>query len=102
MEEDYRRRRGPGIKWQLVMNRGLGHSVLSGYDIDNLDTKLIEQAESPFEKLFIIVRRTLEENESRCADAETDRLALCQAISDQLWVVFRNELKGANLGEATT
>ena len=94
MEEEYRRRVGRGIKWQLVMNRCLGHSVISGFDVDDLDTKSTEQAESPFEKLFIIVRQALEENESRCADDEKDRLDLCQAISDKLWVAFRNELKG--------
>ena len=53
-------------------------------EIDNLDTKTIEQAESSYEEVFITIRRVLENNEQFCCDDENDRLSLTQSIADIL------------------
>jgi len=79
-EKPYRYRLGPGIKWQDVTSR----SIISGYTVDNLNTKSLEDTDSPFEKLFVLIREELLKNESRCMDSEEDRLHLCQVVSDKL------------------
>ena len=79
---DYERRRGAGISWRMTSNR----EIVTGYTIDNLDTKNVEQAESLFEELFIVIREVLEKHEPCCMDNEKDRLTLCQAISKKLAV----------------
>lgn len=94
-DRDYRKRKGCGIKWRMVHPSCLGETEITGYDIDNLDTKTLDDAVTPFEELFINIREVLEENESRCADNVEDRLELCQVISDRLWGAFRASLKNA-------
>jgi len=74
-----------GIKWQDVTS----HSVTSGFTIDNLDTKEFHEAECSYEKLFILIRRVLEENDACCLDEEAERLQLCQDISDKLDKIFK-------------
>lgn len=54
------------------------------HEVDNLDTKSLDQAENNYEKTFVIIRKTLEENEQFCCDDETDRLSLAQIITDSL------------------
>ena len=83
-EKDYTIRAGPGIKWQQVTS----HSVISGYSIDNLNTKEPAEAKNPFEELFISVRKVLEQHESCCMDVESERLKVCQAVSDNLHTMF--------------
>jgi hypothetical protein len=53
-------------------------------EIDNLNTKSISQAENNYEKTFIKIRETLEQNEQFCCDDESDRLSLTQSIVDIL------------------
>ena len=54
------------------------------HEIDNLDTREIETAKDNYEKVFIKVRKLLENNEQFCCDSVDDRLSLTQAISDML------------------
>lgn len=53
-------------------------------EIDNLDTKTIAEARDNYEKVFITIRETLEQNEQYSCDDETDRLCLTQNIVDIL------------------
>jgi len=53
-------------------------------EIDNLDTKTIAEARDNYEKVFITIRETLEQNEQYSCDDETDRLCLAQNIVDIL------------------
>lgn len=53
-------------------------------EIDNLNTKVISQAENNYERTFIKIRETLEQNEQFCCDDESDRLSLTQSITDIL------------------
>ena len=79
-EEEFYVRRGKGISWRMV-----GHySVTSGYTIDDLDSKQLDEANDNYEKIFILVRSALEQNESRCMDVEEDRLQICQVVTDCL------------------
>ena len=60
------------------------HSECVFHDIDNLDKKAISEAEDNYEKVFITIRSSLEENGQYCCDAETDRLSLAQVLTDAL------------------
>tara|TARA_Y100000114_G_C11596262_1_gene248161 strand:- start:98 stop:370 length:273 start_codon:yes stop_codon:yes gene_type:complete len=53
------------------------------HEIDNLDTKEIEQAENNYEKVFIRIRKLLK-GKPWCCDDENDTLFICQAIADDL------------------
>lgn len=53
-------------------------------ETDNLDTKTIAEARDNYEKVFITIRETLEQNEQYSCDDETDRLCLTQNIVDIL------------------
>ncbi len=78
-------RKGPGVKWKHETM----HGIMTGYQIDNLNTKTIKEAESNYEKVFILVREALEKKESYCMDVESERLQCCQDIAD---VLRRNSL----------
>ena len=54
------------------------------FEVDNLDTKTITEAENNYERAFIKIRETLEQNEQFCCDDESDRLSLTQTIADIL------------------
>ena len=75
---------GKGIKWRMIRHTCMGDQVSSGYTIDNLDTKDFNQAINKYEKVFILIRKALEEKSSHCMDIENERLACCQAITDIL------------------
>jgi hypothetical protein len=53
-------------------------------EIDHLDTKLIENADNNYEKVFIVIRDYLLDNESYICDDEDDRLTIAQSICDLL------------------
>ena len=40
------------------------------FEVDNLDTKSIEEAENSYEEVFITIRKVLESNEQFCCDDE--------------------------------
>ena len=80
MEDEYTRRRGSGIEWQMVSKGFAGNpSVTTGFTIDNLDTKRYEEAADQYERIFILIRKALEENNSCCMDVEEERLLCAQA-----------------------
>ena len=58
------------------------HAVF--HEIDNLDTKDLNQAENNYERVFVTIRKALESNEQFCCDDERDRLALAQIIADSI------------------
>ena len=84
-DDDYQAtRKGPGISWNNKHYTGFGTREESGYTIDNLDTKILSEAENNFEQIFVLVRQSLEENESCCMDNEEDRLRCTQEISERI------------------
>ena len=56
------------------------------HEVDNLDTKTIEQADNSYEKTFITVRDFLgtQEEEQHNLASEASRLSLTQGITDAL------------------
>ena len=77
-------RKGNGFHWKDESETGFGSRETAGFVVDNLNTKELAQANNPYEKLFILIRKTVEENEPLCMDEESDRLQLCQALADRL------------------
>tara|TARA_B100000989_G_scaffold215181_1_gene163693 strand:- start:5365 stop:5646 length:282 start_codon:yes stop_codon:yes gene_type:complete len=63
-----------------------GHSSTSEsifHEIDNLDTKTIEQAEDNYQEVFIRIRELLTDK-PWCCDNAADTLSICQIIADDL------------------
>ena len=52
-------------------------------EIDNLDTKTIEQTENNYEEVFVRFRDLLT-NKSWCCDSKEDVLSMCQALADSM------------------
>ena len=52
-------------------------------EIDNLDTKTIEQAEDNYEEVFIRFRELLTDK-PWCCDSSEDVLTMCQELADNL------------------
>jgi hypothetical protein len=71
---------GKGYSWELET----ATQHLRGFTVDNLDTKKFESATTDFERIFITLREAFKANESRCLDNETDRLAVCQAVAEEI------------------
>ena len=53
------------------------------HEIDNLDTKSLDQTENNYEEVFVRVREVLRDK-PWCCDNEEDVLFICQTISDEL------------------
>ena len=81
-KDNYSIRVGKGISWSMTSKRNT--EILAGFTVDNLDTKLLEEAEDKFEEVFITVRLALERYESSCLDVEEERLRICQGVFDSL------------------
>lgn len=77
-------RNGKGYHWREEAGAPGGTRTVSGYTIDNLDTKTIEQASNHYEKVFITVREVLKHNEQYCCNDENDRLSIAQVVADTL------------------
>ncbi len=84
MSEEYSRRDGRGIRWKMVSKTCMGESEVTGFTIDDLDSKALEDARSAYESVFITIREQMESCESSCMDVESERLNLCQMIADAL------------------
>ena len=52
-------------------------------EIDNLDTKTIEQAENNYEEVFVRFRDLLNDKPWGC-DSREDVLSICQALADSM------------------
>ena len=77
-------RNGKGFHWSEEANSPGGTRSVSGYTIDNLDTKRVEQATNTYEKVFITIREVLKHNEQYCCGDESDRLSIAQVVADTL------------------
>ena len=52
-------------------------------EIDNLDTKTLEQAENNYEEVFVRFRDLLTDK-PWCCDSREDVLSICQALADSM------------------
>jgi hypothetical protein len=77
-------RNGNRLTTKLYSDSHNATSESTFHEIDNLNTKTIEQAVNSYEEVFITIRRVLENNEQFCCDDENDRLSLTQSIADIL------------------
>ncbi len=77
-------RRGPGYYWTDEGAGPHGPRVTSGFTVDHLDSKTIEQAEDNYEKVFILVRDALEEHKDLSMINWPHRLQVAQIVSDTL------------------
>jgi hypothetical protein len=81
-------RKGSGYSWSEKKSLGYkGTDILRttyGFTVDGLNTKNIDEAENVYEKVFVYIRKALEQNESLCCDDVNDRLTICQLIADTL------------------
>ena len=73
-------RKGKGIQWVLETHFGESR----GFTVDNLDTKSMGDAENDFERLFVTIRKVLENRESFCLDNEEERLQVCQDLAENI------------------
>ena len=53
------------------------------FEVDNLDTKTIEQAENNYEEVFVRFRDLLTDK-PWCCDSREDVLSMCQALADSM------------------
>ncbi len=53
------------------------------HEIDNLDTKTIEQAENNYEEVFVRFRDLLTDK-PWCCDSTEDVLSICQTLADSM------------------
>ena len=53
------------------------------FEVDNLDTKTIEQAENNYEQVFVRFRDLLTDK-PWCCDSREDVLSICQALADSM------------------
>ena len=58
-------------------------SVSTFLEIDNLDTKTLEQAENNYEEVFVRFRDLLTDT-PWCCDSREDVLSICQALADSM------------------
>ena len=77
-------RRGPGYHWTDDARGPHGPRVISGFTVDHLDSKTLDQSESEYEKVFILVRDVLEEWRELSMDNWPHRLQVAQVVSDIL------------------
>ena len=77
-------RRGPGYHWTDDAHGPHGPRIISGFTVDHLDSKTIEQAEDNYEKTFILVRDALEEYKDLSMENWPHRLQVAQVVSDVL------------------
>ena len=76
-------RSGKTLRTILTHKHGEAESSCEFLDIDNLDTKSIEEAEDNFEEVFVRVRDLLK-GKPWCCDNREDVLSICQAVTDEL------------------
>ena len=78
-------RKKHGYSWgEQEVDTGFGSRQTYGFSVDHLDTKRVDQAETLYEKVFILTRMVLEQNSSYCMDDSSERLQTSQDIADML------------------
>jgi len=76
-------RSGKGYHWIEEAHAPGGTRSVSGYTIDNLDTKNLDETANIYEETFVRIR-TLLASKPWCCDSKEDVLSICQAVSDEL------------------
>jgi hypothetical protein len=76
-------RTGRGTRWSIEEKTSFGDRVTSGFTIDDLDTKTIDQSENNYEEVFIRIRESLSD-QPWCCDNREDVLSICQVVADTL------------------
>lgn len=78
--KETRDRDGKGFKWKMNTCNLYSHGTTeaSGYTIDNLNTKSLQEASSNFERIFIQVREVLLNYEGSIED---NRYDVCHKIA---------------------
>lgn len=71
-----------GLHWQMISKTA--HTKGFTPDKGKIATKNLAEANGRSEYIFIGIREIIEQNESYCLDNETERLTLCNEISN--WV----------------
>ena len=59
-DRERRDRDGRGYRWRYMSSSKFTVSEVSGYTVDNLDSKKLPEANGRFEKIFIHIRDTLD------------------------------------------
>lgn len=79
-------RNGSRLTTKLYSDGHGSTSESTFFEVDNLDTKTLEQAEDNYEKSFVVIRDYLEEqkDEQHNLVSEAARLSLTQGIADIL------------------
>ena len=67
----------------MVSHTCAGTREVTGFTIDHLDTKGLEEAANNYEEVFIRIRETLR-GKPWCCDSEQDILFICQTLADDL------------------
>jgi len=76
-------RNGSRLTTKLYSDGHGSTSESTFHEIDNLDTKTIEQAESNYEEVFVRFRDLLTDK-PWCCDSKEDVLSMCQALADSM------------------
>lgn len=76
-------RNGKGYHWSEEAGAPGGTRTVSGYTVDNLDTKTLDETTNIYEETFVRIR-TLLTSKPWCCDSGEDVLSICQAVSDEL------------------
>ncbi len=76
-------RKGSRLTTRLYSDNHGTTSESAFFEVDNLDTKTLDQAESNYEEVFIRIRELLR-GKPWCCDSEEDSLFICQTIADDL------------------
>ena len=76
-------RKGNRLTTKLYSDNHGSTSESVFFEVDNLDTKTIEQAENNYEEVFIRFRNLLTD-QPWCCDSKEDVLSMCQALADDM------------------
>ena len=76
-------RKGRGLTTKLYSDSHGSTSESTFFEIDNLDTKTIEQTENNYEEVFVRFRDLLTDR-PWCCDSREDVLSICQALADSM------------------
>ena len=76
-------RNGSRLTTKLYSDGHGSTSESTFHEIDNLDTKTIEQAENNYEEIFVRFRDLLTDK-PWCCDSRDDVLSICQVLADSM------------------
>ena len=76
-------RNGSRLTTRLYTDGHNSTSESTFHEIDNLDTKTIEQAQNNYEEVFVRFRDLLTDK-PWCCDSREDVLSMCQVLADSM------------------